>query len=207
MAAVVFADPTARERLEAIVHPRIAALTAERFAAAELAAGPAVIGVHDMPLIVEKRMGGGYHVVIVVHAGVEERVRRLVAERGMSGDDARARIRAQADDADRRAAADVWLDNTGARQALTDDVDRVWSERLLPFAANLAARRPAAGLAPAPDAVARRRVVERLRWALERSDPERAGFVEVAPGRYLSCDPALAGATWSSGMSEAPPTV
>ncbi len=130
---IVFADDQARRRLEAITHPRIAEATA----AAVAAAPPGSVVVHDVPLLVEKRMGPAYHLVLVVHADVEERVRRLVALRGMPEDDARARIAAQADDEQRRAAADVWLDNTGERGQVLTAVDRLWRTRLRPFAENL----------------------------------------------------------------------
>ncbi len=136
---VVFGDGSARQRLNGILHPRIAARTQEFFAAAPADA----VVVHDIPLLVENRLGGGYHLVIVVHADVEERVRRLTAERGMPEPDARARIAAQADDEARRAAADVWLDNSAARGDVLAAVDRLWDDRLVPFAANLLGHRPA----------------------------------------------------------------
>lgn len=142
---VVFADDEARARLNGILHPRIALRTHELMAAAPADA----VVVHDVPLLVENRMGAGYHLVLVVHAPVEERVRRLVTERGMPQDDARARVAAQADDDARRAAADVWLDNSGAAGAVLDDVDRLWDERLVPFEANVRLRRRA----PRPDVV------------------------------------------------------
>ena len=67
----------------------------------------------DIPLLVENGMAPLFPLVVVVHADAEERVRRLVGLRGMPEADARARIAAQADDDARRAAADVWLDNSG----------------------------------------------------------------------------------------------
>ena len=133
LAAVVFADPGRRRALERITHPRIASRTGELVAAAPADA----VVVHDVPLLVEKRMGAGYHLVVVVHADEEERVRRLAASGRMSEDDARARVRAQATDEDRRAAADVWLDNASGAAALEDAVRRLWEERLVPFERNL----------------------------------------------------------------------
>ncbi len=157
---LVFADAAARRRLEAITHPLIAAATAEAFASASQDS----IGVHDVPLLVEKRMGSCYHLVLVVHVELEERVRRLVTLRGMPEDDVRARIAAQADDAARRAAADVWLDNSGDPAELVDQVDALWQKRIRPFADNLAAHRSAAR-APAetPGAAALSRVADRVR--------------------------------------------
>lgn len=139
LGAIVFGDDAARLRLNGILHPRIAELTRER-----LAGLPAdAIVVHDVPLLVENRLGADYHLVLVVHAPVEERVRRLTADRGMAERDARARVGAQADDDARRAAGDVWLDNSGTVDALLAQVDRLWSARVIPFGANLAALRPA----------------------------------------------------------------
>jgi dephospho-CoA kinase len=137
---LVFGDPEALGRLNAVLHPRIAALTAGRIAGA----GPDAILVHDVPLLVENRMGAAFHLVLVVHVPVQERVLRLVRQRGLTEDDARSRIKAQADDAARRAAADVWLDNSGPRQQVRDQVDRLWAARIVPFAENLGAGRPAA---------------------------------------------------------------
>lgn len=139
LGARVFADAEARQMLNGILHPRIAALTAERLAALP----PDAIAVHDVPLLVENRMGAGYHLVLVVHAPVEERVRRLVAYRGMTQDDARTRIAAQADDAARRAAADVWLGNDGPAWDVCMQLDRLWTGRLVAFERNLRERRPA----------------------------------------------------------------
>jgi dephospho-CoA kinase len=73
----------------------------------------------------------------VVHADVERRVKRLVDQRGMTEDDARARIAAQASDEQRRAVADVWLENSGTQGDLVERARELWYERVLPFAHNL----------------------------------------------------------------------
>lgn len=137
---IVFGAPEELSALEAITHPAIWARTRERLAEAE-AVGTAV-AVHDMPLIVEKQMAGEYHLVVVVDTGEEERLRRLVELRGTPLEEARSRIAAQATDAQRRAVADVLLDNNGTPEDLAASVDRLWSERLAPFADNLAHLRP-----------------------------------------------------------------
>ena len=136
---VVFGDPEALAALEGITHPAIWARTAERLAEAEAAGAP--VGVHDMPLLVEKQMAGEYHLVAVVDTDEELRVQRLVDSRGMPEDEARSRIAAQASDEQRRAVADVLLDNNGSPEDLVVAVDRLWHERLIPFADNLAAGR------------------------------------------------------------------
>ncbi|WP_434967170.1 dephospho-CoA kinase [Janibacter indicus] len=136
---VVFGDPQALADLEGITHPAIWRRTAERFARAE--AEGAKVGVHDMPLLVEKAMAGEYHLVVVVHTDEEVRLRRLVELRGMPLEEARSRIAAQATDEQRRAAADVLLDNNGTPEEIAAQVDRLWEERVTPFADNLAAGR------------------------------------------------------------------
>ncbi|WP_277451607.1 dephospho-CoA kinase [Janibacter sp. DB-40] len=137
---VVFGDPDALAALEGITHPAIWERTAQRFEAAE--SGGSRVAVHDMPLLVEKRMAGEYHLVVVVDTAEEERVRRLVELRGTPEHEARSRVAAQASDEERRAVADVLLDNSGSPETLLGAVDRLWEERLTPFADNLAAMRP-----------------------------------------------------------------
>jgi len=137
---VVFGDDGARERLNAIVHPLIAGRTRLLFAAAERDAVDVVV--HDVPLLVEADLGPSYHLVVVVHAPVEVRLVRLAA-RGLTEPQARARMAAQADDAARRTAADVWLDNSGSQAALAAQVRFLWADRLAPYGRNLAACRPA----------------------------------------------------------------
>ncbi|MEU6132656.1 dephospho-CoA kinase [Saccharopolyspora sp. NPDC047091] len=128
LARVAFADEQARADLNAITHPKIGELTAQRMAEAPADA----IVVHDVPLLVENDYAANYHLVIIVDAPEEERVRRLTA-RGLDAADARARIRAQATDEQRREAADVWLDNTGPVEDLVTAVDRLWFDRLVPY--------------------------------------------------------------------------
>lgn len=159
LAAIVFADPAARRDLEAITHPLIADLTAERFAGAP----PEAVVVHDMPLLVEKDLVADYHLVLVVHADEAVRVQRLVGHRGMAEGDARARIAAQASDAQRRAAADVWLPNDATPADLEARVRDLWRVRLVPYAANLAARHTvASGPHPAEGSPAEAQAVARV---------------------------------------------
>jgi dephospho-CoA kinase len=124
LARIVFADEQARRRLEAIVHPRVRAEAARREAQAA-AADPAAVVVHDVPLLVESGQSNGYDVVIVVDAPDEVRLARLVHQRGMSPAEAAARLAAQATRAQRLAAADVVIDNSGSLDQLDDAVRRV----------------------------------------------------------------------------------
>lgn len=136
---IVFADDDRRAALNAIVHPLVYARRSELVAAAPDDA----IVVEDIPLLVENSLGNGFPLVIVVHAPAGERVRRIAASRAMTEEDAWARVRVQADDDARRAAADVWLDNSGAPDDIVAAVDSVWTDRLVPFEANLRAGRRA----------------------------------------------------------------
>jgi dephospho-CoA kinase len=137
LAAVVFNSEEQRERLNGIVHPLVGQRTAEMLANA---AEDAVV-VHDVPLLVEKNYTPMYNLVVIVHADAEERVRRLTESRGMPEADARARIAAQASVEQRRAAADVWLDNSGTPDQVLAMADALWADRLVPFEANIRLRR------------------------------------------------------------------
>lgn len=133
LGAMIFDDPSQRERLNGIVHPLV------RSRAKELsdAAGQEAIVVQDIPLLVETGQSTSFHLVLVIDAPEEERLRRMVDERGMSEPDARSRIAAQATPAERHAAADVVLDNTGRPEDLLSALDQLWEERLEPFNRNL----------------------------------------------------------------------
>ena len=126
LGAVVFADPARRAALNAIVHPLVGALMAE-WADAAPAGG---IVVYDIPLLVEGGADRGYAAVIVVDADEEVRYARLLANRGMSREDAAARMAAQATRQDRLAAADYVIANNGSLEDLDQETDRVWSELL-----------------------------------------------------------------------------
>ncbi|WP_269306603.1 dephospho-CoA kinase [Aeromicrobium sp. HA] len=130
LGALVFADPAALKDLEAITHPAIRDLAAER----EQQAGPDGIVVHDNPLLVEMGAAAACDVVIVVDAPEELQVARMVGDRGMSEADARARIAAQASREQRNAAADVLIENTGTREQLSARVDEVWRDLVEPGA-------------------------------------------------------------------------
>jgi dephospho-CoA kinase len=126
LAAVVFADPEARRRLDGIVHPLVRARAGELEAAAPADA----VVVHDVPLLAETGQGSSYDLVVVVEADPAVRVARLV-QRGLTADDARARIAVQATDEQRRAIADVVLDNSGTPEQLAGQVERLWRDRVV----------------------------------------------------------------------------
>jgi dephospho-CoA kinase len=127
LAAIVFADPAAREKLDGIVHPLVRSRAAELAAAAP----EGTVVVHDVPLLVETGQAGSYDLVLVVQADPDTRIDRLV-RRGLTEEDARARIAAQATDEQRRTVADVVLENDGTPEDLAEQVDRFWAERVAP---------------------------------------------------------------------------
>ena len=178
LGARVFGDEAARRRLEKIIHPRVRARTAELTRAA---AANAIV-VNDVPLLVETGLAPAYHLVIVVESDRDLRIRRLEETRGMTREQAAARIAAQADDEQRRAAADVLLINDGTLDDLNAAVDALYRDRLRPFEAHLRLRSSA--LAPRelviadPDPtwpVQAGRLIARIRHAL----PTGAG-IDVA---------------------------
>ena len=122
LAGIVFTDPSQRAKLDAITHPRIAALTQERFAAAP----PGSIVVHDLALLTELGLQGGYDHVVVVDCPDELRVERLL-DRGLTEADARSRIASQASRQDRLAIADTVLDNSGTLAELELQVNQLWA--------------------------------------------------------------------------------
>lgn len=125
LAAIVFNDSAARERLNSIVHPLVGAWMLEQTAAAA-ARGDEVV-VQDIPLLFENRRRGMFEKVIVVYAPPEEAIRRLVG-RGLEEADARARIAAQLPIAEKVAGADFVIDNSGDLATTREQVDRLWKE-------------------------------------------------------------------------------
>jgi len=121
---LVFGDPAALADLNAIVHPLVRARS-EALTAEAAGAGAAVV-VHDVPLLVENKLAAGYDRVVVVEAPLSLRLQRL-AGRGLDPDTARARIAAQASDEERRAVADIVLDNSGSVAELRAQVDAAWA--------------------------------------------------------------------------------
>lgn len=142
LAAKAFVDDEQRKKLNTITHPLVGA---RAFELLEAAPDDAVV-VQDIPLLVENGSAPFFHLVVIVHADEEDRVARLTGQRGMPEADARARIKAQASEADRRAVADVWLDNSGAPDDLAALAHHLWDERLVPYERNVrtrtCARRP-----------------------------------------------------------------
>ncbi|GAA2721081.1 MULTISPECIES: dephospho-CoA kinase [Streptomyces] len=124
LGAVVFNDPDRLAALNAIVHPLVRARSAEL----EAAAGPDAVVVHDVPLLAENGLAPLYDLVVVVDASTDTRLERLVRLRGMTPDEARARMAAQATRAQRLAVADVVITNDGPLDALEPQVRALWEQ-------------------------------------------------------------------------------
>lgn len=177
LGAIVFQEPSRLEVLNGIVHP----LVRERAAAILASGADGDIVVQDIPLLVETGQGSNFHLVVVVDAPDDVRLRRMAEQRGMTAEDAAARMAAQATRQERNSAADVVLDNSGSRDELLRDLDSLWTDRLVPFADNLRrgtrALRAGGAVLEAPRAV----------WAQQAA---RLGprLLAAAPGDILAVD-------------------
>lgn len=128
LGAIVFADEQSRLDLNAITHPAVWNRARELFAAAQRRDPDAVV-VYDVPLLVEASDGRPFHFdrVVTVHAPAEERMRRLIELRGLSREDAAARVAAQATDEERSAVADVVIDASGSIEHTREQADALWN--------------------------------------------------------------------------------
>jgi dephospho-CoA kinase len=123
---IVFADPGARERLEAIVHPAVAELRDEAYRAAASRGETVVVG--DIPLLFEAGLVDDFDAVVLVEAPEEVRLARLVGDRGMDPAEARQMIAAQMPSELKRARADYVIPNTGTLLELERRAREVWME-------------------------------------------------------------------------------
>jgi dephospho-CoA kinase len=121
---IVFADAGLRARLNAIVHPLVAA----RMLELEQQAGPGALIVHDVPLIAENGLADNYDIVVVVDVTPRTQLERLVKQRGLTRDQASARIAAQASREQRLAVAGIVIDNSGSLAELDRQVGELWAE-------------------------------------------------------------------------------
>ncbi|MBI2893187.1 MAG: dephospho-CoA kinase [Deltaproteobacteria bacterium] len=122
---LVFADPAARARLNAIVHPFILARSQEELRA--LSEAGHGIAVYDAALILENGLGGAMDGLIVVSVPQEVQLARLRARDGIDEATAMARIRAQLPLAQKAARADWLIDNSKSLDETRRHVELVWS--------------------------------------------------------------------------------
>ncbi|MGW3910613.1 dephospho-CoA kinase [Streptomyces sp. NPDC005070] len=124
LGSIVFTDPQKLAVLNAIVHPLVGARSRDL----EEAAPEDAVVVHDVPLLAENGLAALYDLVIVVDALPETQLDRLVRLRGMTEEDARARMAAQASRDKRLAIADIVIDNDVPLDALERRVADVWAD-------------------------------------------------------------------------------
>ncbi|MGW3102149.1 dephospho-CoA kinase [Streptomyces sp. NPDC001100] len=124
LGSIVFTDPEKLAVLNSIVHP----LVGRRSRELETAAADDAVVIHDVPLLAENALAALYDLVIVVDASPETQLDRLVRLRGMTEEDARARMAAQATREKRLAIADIVIDNDVPLEALERRVRDVWAE-------------------------------------------------------------------------------
>jgi len=121
---IVFADTSLREKLNAIVHPLVGA----RMRELEEAADDAAIVVHDVPLLAENRLADGFDEVVVVDVPPRVQAERLARDRGMTPEQAEARMRAQASREERLAVATIVVDNSSSLAELDRETGDLWAE-------------------------------------------------------------------------------
>ena len=130
LAGVIFAHPAERAKLDAITHPRIRARMEEEIKARR--SGPGVLIV-DIPLLYENDRSDTVESVIVVWVDAKTQLRRLTERDGLTPDEARQRIAAQMPLDEKRARADLVVDNSGSRENTRRQVEVIY-RRFAPIA-------------------------------------------------------------------------
>ena len=134
LGTIVFSDPVQRARLEAISHPaiykEISRLIDEQRTSDNLV-------VLDAPLLVEtlpdRGRSLGLAALVVVNSWPADQIERMIADRGMTTEDAEARIAAQTTAESRLAIADYVIDNRGNFEELETAVELLWEDLQLRF--------------------------------------------------------------------------
>ena len=119
---LVFADDTKRRRLNALLHPRITALTLSR--SAELGAKGEPLACYEAALLVENGVADAFRPLVVVCATEDVQIARAMARDGSTAEDARARVRAQMSLEAKVKLADFVVENSGTLEALRAAADR-----------------------------------------------------------------------------------
>jgi dephospho-CoA kinase len=123
---LVFKDPDARRRLNAIVHPLVRDWMAER--TVEAVSGGAEVVVQDVPLLFENGLEPLYSAVVMVYVPEELQVRRMVEGRGLGEERARSIVASQMSIEDKRRKAHHVIDNSGSIDDTREQVQRLWWE-------------------------------------------------------------------------------
>ena len=125
---LVFKDADARHRLNEIVHPLVREWMAAR--TAEAAQAGAEVVVQDVPLLFENGLARLYSTDVLVYVPEDLQLQRLVKDRGVSADKARAMISAQMPIEEKRELAHHVIDNSGTIEATRKQVQRLWDDVL-----------------------------------------------------------------------------
>jgi dephospho-CoA kinase len=123
VAGIVFNDENARRRLNAITHPRVAALALERTQELESRGEP--LACYEVPLLVESGLAGVLKPLVVVTADVATQLERAMARDLATEAEIRARIDAQMPVADKARLADFVVDNSGPIESTRSQADEV----------------------------------------------------------------------------------
>jgi dephospho-CoA kinase len=133
LGAIVFREPEARARLNAILHPRVGAEMARREREAREAGAPVIV--LDIPLLLEGRSGGtgtaarlGFDAIVVVWVPEDVQVTRTCSRDGCDAAEARRRIAAQLPLDEKRELADHVIDNSGSLEQTQRQVDALWEK-------------------------------------------------------------------------------
>ncbi len=124
---LVFSDSDAREKLNGIVHPRVAGQFARRTDEVRRRCPDAVV-IYDVPLLIEAKMDRLVDLVVVVYVPAEVQLARLQSRDSLSAEEALARVEAQMPLEEKRAYADAVIDNSGTLTATRRQVGRFWKE-------------------------------------------------------------------------------
>lgn len=129
LADIVFSDPQARAQLEGIVHPAVWSEVDSRIAQIRELDNQAVI-VLELALLAGSSREDWADINLGIVADENVRLERLAHYRGMSADEARARIAAQASDSEIRELCDIVIDNSGTPEELEAALSAFWNEQL-----------------------------------------------------------------------------
>jgi dephospho-CoA kinase len=128
LGAIVFANPSERRALEAIIHPAIRAVMKERMAYHENNT-PEKLVVVDVPLLFESKLESYFEQIMVVYVPRGIQLQRLIARDKLTMEEARNRLEAQMDIDVKKERADILIDNSGGQSDTEQQIERFWRER------------------------------------------------------------------------------
>lgn len=127
MAAIIFADPSARAKLNSITHPRIGAAIRQEI---ERRRQDTEVLVLEAPLLIEAGLQQGLDEIWVVKISEEEHLKRVRARDNLTTEEAMARLKAQLPQEEKLKYADRVIDNSGTPEQTKKQVERYWNALL-----------------------------------------------------------------------------